>query len=197
MKTRLTFSIVLLSCLHALAAIGIEAPRQAGELSCARRLSSAEQAIDEALKTKDSRTIAQAAHALVYDSPWPRAEVIEALRKLLTNDDPEVRLDGVRFLYLIGDASGRATATEIMSSKSPIVISSPAYSSGSYDLRFSAAEIASKYRDRESQSAVLALYQSTRSRSLLHCLVNVGAENVGQIIKDALGNQPADRLMEL
>ena len=163
----------------------------------ARRLSSAEQAIDEALKTKDSRTIAQAAHALVYDSPWPRAEVIEALRKLLTNDDPEVRLDGVRFLYLIGDASGRATATEIMSSKSPIVISSPAYSSGSYDLRFSAAEIASKYRDRESQSAVLALYQSTRSRSLLHCLVNVGVENVGQIIKDALGNQPADRLMEL
>ena len=34
MKTSLTFSIVLLSCLHALAAIGIEAPRQAGELSC-------------------------------------------------------------------------------------------------------------------------------------------------------------------
>lgn len=34
MKTSLTFYIVLLSCLHALAAIGIEAPRQAGELSC-------------------------------------------------------------------------------------------------------------------------------------------------------------------
>jgi len=38
MKTSLTFSIVLLSCLHALAAIGIEAPRQAGELSCLRLL---------------------------------------------------------------------------------------------------------------------------------------------------------------
>ncbi len=38
MKTSLTFSIVLLSCLHALAAIGIEAPRQAGELNCLRHL---------------------------------------------------------------------------------------------------------------------------------------------------------------
>ena len=38
MKTSLTFSIVLLSCLHALAAIDIEAPRQAGELSCLRLL---------------------------------------------------------------------------------------------------------------------------------------------------------------
>lgn len=38
MKTSLTFSIVLLSCLHALAAIPIEPPRQAGELSCARLL---------------------------------------------------------------------------------------------------------------------------------------------------------------
>ncbi len=38
MKTSLTFSIVLLSCLHALAAIAIEAPRQAGELSCLRIL---------------------------------------------------------------------------------------------------------------------------------------------------------------
>jgi len=38
MKTSLTFSVVLLSCLHALAAIGIEAPRQAGELSCLRLL---------------------------------------------------------------------------------------------------------------------------------------------------------------
>jgi hypothetical protein len=38
MKKCLTFSIVLLSCLHALAAIGIEAPRQAGELNCLRLL---------------------------------------------------------------------------------------------------------------------------------------------------------------
>ena len=38
MKTSLTFSIVLLSCLHALAAIAIEAPRQAGELNCLRHL---------------------------------------------------------------------------------------------------------------------------------------------------------------
>ena len=38
MKTSLTFSIVLLSCLHALAAIAIEAPRQAGELNCLRLL---------------------------------------------------------------------------------------------------------------------------------------------------------------
>jgi hypothetical protein len=86
---------------------------------------------------------------------------------------------------------------KLMQRSEAITEPSPAYTSGSYDLRFSAAEIASKYRDRESQSAVLALYQSTRSRSLLHCLVNVGVENVGQIIKDALGNQPADRLMEL
>ena len=38
MKKCLTFSIVLLSCLHALAAIPIEPPRQAGELSCLRLL---------------------------------------------------------------------------------------------------------------------------------------------------------------
>ena len=38
MKTRLTISLILLSCLHALAAIGIEPPRQAGELSCLRLL---------------------------------------------------------------------------------------------------------------------------------------------------------------
>jgi len=38
MKKCLTFSIVLLSCLHALAAIAIEAPRQAGELNCLRLL---------------------------------------------------------------------------------------------------------------------------------------------------------------
>lgn len=34
MRTAVTISLILLSCLHALAAIGIEAPRQAGELSC-------------------------------------------------------------------------------------------------------------------------------------------------------------------
>jgi hypothetical protein len=38
MKIILTFSIVLLSCLHALAAVAFEAPRQAGELSCLRLL---------------------------------------------------------------------------------------------------------------------------------------------------------------
>lgn len=38
MRIALTISLVLLSCLHALAAIGIEAPRQAGELSCLRLL---------------------------------------------------------------------------------------------------------------------------------------------------------------
>ena len=34
MRTAVTISLILLSCLHALAAIGIEPPRQAGELSC-------------------------------------------------------------------------------------------------------------------------------------------------------------------
>jgi len=38
MKTRLTISLLLLSCLHALAAITIEPPRQAGELNCLRLL---------------------------------------------------------------------------------------------------------------------------------------------------------------
>jgi len=38
MRTAVTISLVLLSCLHALAAIAIEPPRQAGELSCARLL---------------------------------------------------------------------------------------------------------------------------------------------------------------
>ena len=38
MRTAVTISLILLSCLHALAAIAIEAPRQAGELSCLRIL---------------------------------------------------------------------------------------------------------------------------------------------------------------
>ena len=38
MRIALTISLVLLSCLHALAAIPIEPPRQAGELSCLRLL---------------------------------------------------------------------------------------------------------------------------------------------------------------
>ena len=38
MRTAVTISLILLSCLHALAAIGIEPPRQAGELSCLRLL---------------------------------------------------------------------------------------------------------------------------------------------------------------
>ena len=38
MRTALTISLVLLSCLHALAAIPIEPPRQAGELNCLRLL---------------------------------------------------------------------------------------------------------------------------------------------------------------
>lgn len=176
---------------------GLEAVFAGLEKSGAKRLSSAQQAIDDALKTKDSRTIAQAINALVYDSPWTRAEVIEALRSLLANPDPEIKLDGARYLYLIGDDSGRVTLIEIMSNTSPILVHSPAYSSGSYDLRFKAAEIASKYRDQEASSAVLDLYLATRSRTLLHCLINIGVENAGQLVKDALGNQPSDRLMEL
>jgi hypothetical protein len=176
---------------------GLQAIFSGMEKAGARRLSSAHQSIDEALKTKDIRAIAQAAHALVYDSPWPRAEVIEALRMLLVNDQPEIRLVGARFLYLIGDISGRKAIMDIMSSKSPIEISSLAYTGGRYDLRFKAAELASKYRDRESKDAVLALYQSTRSRGLLHCLVNLEVDNVGQMIKDDIGNQPSYRLMEL
>lgn len=38
MRAALTISLVLLSCLHALAAIPIEPPRQAGELNCLRLL---------------------------------------------------------------------------------------------------------------------------------------------------------------
>lgn len=176
---------------------GLEAVFAGMEKSGATRFSSAQQALDHALKTKDSRTIVQAINSLVYDSPWSRAEVIEALRSLLANPDPEIKLDGARYLYLIGDDSGRATLIEIMSNTSPILVHSPAYSSGSYDLRFKAAEIASKYRDKEAKSAILDLYLATRSRTLLHCLINVGVENAGQLVKDALGNQPSDRLMEL
>lgn len=175
---------------------GLEAIFAGLEKAGAKRLSSAQQAIDDALKAKDYRIIAQAVNALVYNSPWPRADVIEALCSLLVNPEPEIKLLGVRYLYLIGDDSGRATLIEIMSTTSPILVHSPAYSSGSYDLRFKAAEIASKYRDKEARSAVLDLYLATRSRTLLHCLINVGVENAGQLIKDALGNQPSDRLME-
>jgi hypothetical protein len=38
MRTALTISLVLLSCLRALAAVAVEPPRQAGELSCLRLL---------------------------------------------------------------------------------------------------------------------------------------------------------------
>jgi hypothetical protein len=176
---------------------GLEAVFAGMEKAGARRIEKPGQALNEAIASKDRRAISQAFSDLIYSSNWSRDQMLTVLKEALKSKDPWLCVQAAERLYIIGDQAGRAELVKLMQRSDAISETSPAYSSGNYDLRVKIAEIVAKFRDHEAAQSVLMLYKQTNNRALLDDLVKVGAPEAVQLLKAASGNQPSSELMEL
>lgn len=176
---------------------GLESVFAGMEKAGARRIEKPDQALKEAIASKDRRAISQALSDLIYSGNWSRDQMLAVLKDALKSKDPWLSVQAAERLYIIGDQTGRAELVKLMQRSDVITETSPAYASGNYDLRVKAAEIAAKFRDHEAAQSVLMLYKQTKNRALLDDLVKVGAPEAVQLLKAASGNQPSSELMEL
>ena len=176
---------------------GLEAILAGMQKAGARRIEKPDQALNEAIASKDRRAISQALSELIYSGNWSRDQMLTVLKEALKNKDPWLCVQAAERLYIIGDLSGRAELVKLLQRGDAITETSPAYASGNYDLRLKVAEIVAKFRDHEAAQSVLMLYKQTNNRALLDDLVKVGAPEAVQLLKSASGNEPSSELMEL
>jgi hypothetical protein len=176
---------------------GLEAIFSGMEKAGARRIEKPDQALNEAIASKDRRAISQALSDLIYSGNWSRDQMLAVLKDALKNKDPWLSVQAAEGLYIIGDKTGRGELVKLMQRSEAITEPSPAYTSGNYDLRVKSAEIVAQFRDHEAAQSVLRLYEQTNNRTLLDDLVKVGAPEAVQLLKASSGNQPSSELMEL
>lgn len=128
-------------------------------------------AIQQAIASKDSGEILRAFHDAVYGQGSRMAEAIPAIKNFLNDPDPWVRYQAAEKLYIAGDNSGLNTLVDLMQSDNPI------QDYDGNDMRVSAAGVLEKYRENKAINALIEYCRKIGSLS---------AKNRGFAILDGL-----------
>jgi HEAT repeat protein len=141
-------------------------------------LPDAKKYLQEEVASGDKGRILRAFHDVIYSRSWRMSEAIPALKALLSDPDPYVRLNAANDLFIVGDQSGYDTLLALVQAQDPIH-----GLEGGWDVRIQAARTLAQFRQNDAIQAIYDLYQRTKNGGLIQPLTDLNASESADIVQ--------------